>query len=56
MQWIRSMLGRVSNRRTIMSLFAVGVGVTALGITQRRRLNGNAWRRMLQPIRRISKL
>ncbi|WP_410511019.1 hypothetical protein PaeBR_12925 [Paenibacillus sp. BR2-3] len=53
MRWMRSILGRVNNRKAVMSLLAVGVGVTALGITQRRRLNGNAWRQMLRPVRKM---
>lgn len=54
MQWMRSFLGMVNNRRTIMSsLLALGVGVTVFGIRQRRRLNGNAWNQMIQPVRRI---
>lgn len=53
MQWMRSLMGRVNNRRTIMSLLALGAaGATAVGITRRRRTNGNAWRQMLQPLRR----
>lgn len=53
MQWMRSILQRVNNRRTIMSLVALGAaGVTALGIAQRRRFKGNAFRPMLQPFRK----
>lgn len=56
MQWMRSLMGRANNRRTIMSLLALGAaGATAVGITRRRRMNGNnnAWRQMLQPLRRM---
>ncbi|CAM3047596.1 hypothetical protein PASE110613_14135 [Paenibacillus sediminis] len=53
MQRVMSILGRMNNRRTILSLLALGVGATALGWT-RRRMSGNARRQMLQqPFRRM---
>ncbi|WP_157213466.1 hypothetical protein [Paenibacillus senegalensis] len=54
MQWMRSLMGMANNRRTIMSLLALGAaGATAVSLTRRRRNNGNAWRQMMQPIRKM---
>lgn len=53
MQWMSSWLGRVNNRRTIMSLLALGVGVISFGVSRRRRLKWNAWRQTIQPVRRL---
>lgn len=42
MQWMRSLMGRVNNRKTIMSLMALcAAGATAVGIARRRRTDGN---------------
>ncbi|WP_159067760.1 hypothetical protein [Paenibacillus ihuae] len=53
MKWMSTLLGQVNNRRTIMSLVALAVGVIGFGAVRRRRLRGNAWRQMIQPVRRV---
>lgn len=53
MKWMSRLMGRVNNRRTIMSLLALGVGVIGFGAVRRRRLKGNAWRQMIQPVRKV---
>lgn len=42
---------KINNQKTVISLLAVGVGATLIGMAYRRRYNGNAWRRMLRSIR-----
>ena len=42
---------KINNQKTVISLLAVGVGATLIGVAYRRRLNGNAWSRMLRSIR-----
>lgn len=54
MQWMRLLRGKVNNRGVLMSLLALGVGFTALGITRRSRLSNIGWRQMLSsPIRKM---
>ncbi|MCL6606249.1 MAG: DUF3918 family protein [Paenibacillus sp.] len=43
----------LTNRRTVMSILALGVGTAAFRMSRRRNLNGNIRRQMMQPIRRI---
>lgn len=52
MQGWRSMMDRLNNRNTIVSLLALGAaGATAISLARRR--NGNGWRQMIQPLRRM---
>lgn len=53
MRMMRGLLGRLNNRGTIMSLVALGTGAAVFGFSRRRMMNGNAWRQMVQPVRRM---
>jgi|GEM_PF-3303472 len=54
MNWMQAMWKSINNRR-VLPWVALGVGVTALGITQRRRLNGNLLSRIMQPLRKATR-
>lgn len=41
---------KINNQKTVMSLLAVGVGATLIGMAYRRRSNRNAWGRMMRSI------
>jgi hypothetical protein len=53
----KTLLRRGLNTRTkLMSLFALGIGATAYGITRRRRNgngNRNAWQQVWQPLKKM---
>ena len=52
MNWMQAIWKSINNRR-VLPWVALGVGVTALGITQRRRWNGgNLLSRIMQPLRK----
>ncbi len=55
MQWVTSLFRGLNRRRTYLSLLAIGLGASAVGMT-RRRVNGNAGQQMFQPLRRLFRI